>query len=94
MTKNTTPIHNEANLELGPYKRILLLGGGQFLRSLCIWAPLNKYSISVITSPRHAAEMLNNETLETFLKARNISYLVADKMETSEIKDFIFDINT
>jgi len=76
---------------IGPYNKILLLGGGRLLRDLCVWAPSNKYHVSVITSIRHALETINNETLESFLKRNNISYLVVDNIETEEVENFIGD---
>lgn len=76
-------------LTLGPCKRLLLLGGGELLRMLCAWAPSNGYSVSVLTSPRHAVEMVNNESLEDYLRREGVPYLVADKIEKDEVGDFV-----
>jgi methionyl-tRNA formyltransferase len=85
------PIHTSqaTNLTLGPYRKLLLLGGGQLLRELCSWAPFNNYSVGVITSQRHAEELFGNESLIDFLKGKNVPYLITDKIEKEDVKDFI-----
>lgn len=77
--------------QLGPYSRLVLLGGGEVVRMLCEWAPSNGYAISVITSPRHALEELDGQPFQTFLEARGINYLVAEKIDTPAVHAFIGD---
>ena len=74
---------------MGPYDRIVLLGGGTALRKLCLWAKDNGYTVGVITSSRHAVELNDSEDLATFLKKNGISFLVTDTIETPEVKEFL-----
>jgi len=74
---------------IGPYRRVVLLGGGQLLRSLCDWAPLNGYTIRVVTSPRHVEEVQDSESLHSFLESRNLPFLVTETIETDRVRDFI-----
>jgi methionyl-tRNA formyltransferase len=76
---------------IGPCNKILLLGGGRLLRDLCVWSESNNHHVSVITSSRHAVEVINNETLESFLNKNNIPYLISDDIDNKEVEYFISD---
>ena len=77
---------------LGPYKKILLLGGGELLRELVTWAVSSHYSINVLTSPRHSKEKINGETLEEYLSKNSISTLITENIKTAEVAEFVGDV--
>lgn len=68
---------------------IVLLGGGVVLRSLCIWARQKSIPISVVTSPRHLAEIHENLTLEFFLRSLNVRYISLDRLNSNELIKFL-----
>lgn len=76
---------------LGPYRKIILLGGGQLLRMLSKWAPENGYTVKVITSPRHAVEQLDGMALDAYFTSSGVDCLVTEKIDTPEVRDFIGD---
>lgn len=80
MTRNSSPL-----------KRIILLGGGETLRKIVVWAKESNIQISVITAPRHSDEVIDKQSLETFLKNSDISYLITKSLNTQEVLDFIGD---
>lgn len=68
---------------------IVLLGGGVVLRSLCIWAKQKSLPISIVTSPRHLAEIHENITLELFLKNLNVRYISLERLSSNELIKFL-----
>ena len=55
---------------LGPYNKIVLLGGGELLRELVAWALSSNYPISVLTSPSHS----QGKSMGKRWKSRETSY--------------------
>jgi len=78
-----------SSITVGPYEGILLLGGGEILRNICIWALPAGFNISVVTSERHSKEVINGTTLSSFLQENNISYLVTNEISSTKVKKFI-----
>ncbi len=85
------PADTEQNAEnfFGPIEDIVLLGGGEFLRTLCQWAKSEGAPIKVVTSPRHADENLRGIRLIDFLVKENINHLVVDDISNASVKEFV-----
>lgn len=84
-----------ANYELGPFNRVLLLGGGALLVRLALWAREAGYSVRVITAPRHAAEMvdgISDQTLLTVLSNAGIDTDVINNIDSDEARKAIGNI--
>jgi methionyl-tRNA formyltransferase len=78
---------------LGPYRSILLLGGGELLRDICIWAVANSYEVRVVTSPRHATELHDGVTLAGFLESQGIAHIIAENISAPETISFIGNLD-
>jgi methionyl-tRNA formyltransferase len=74
---------------IGPYKNILLLGGGEILVRLCQWAKGNNFNVKVVTSPRHSSEIIFGSTLSDTLTDLNVSFTVLEKLNVSELKKVV-----
>lgn len=74
---------------VGPFRKILLLGGGQLLAQLSEWAKANGFGIGVITSPRHAIEEVGGEALEQALKRLSIEFSISEKLDASVLGKFL-----
>lgn len=83
----------ESFITLGPYKNILLLGGGSLLWELCKWAKQNNFSVRIITSPRHASEMIDGIEFNKLLKDESIPHFISENIKSDEISTFIGDTN-
>ena len=46
------------NLKIDGIERVVLLGGGRLLLALARWCQSEGVPISVVTAPRHAAEII------------------------------------
>ena len=75
----------------GPIKGLVLLGGGILLRSICLWAKSERLPVKVITSPRHNDEIVDGESLENFLRSRNVDHISTDDISNGIVKSFLFD---
>jgi hypothetical protein len=62
---------NAHSLILGPIKRLYLLGGGPLLLRFAEWAKGQKLPVTIVTSPRHAAETAGGKSFEA--QARNVA---------------------
>lgn len=78
-------------LSLGPYKNVVFLGGGTLLRKMAAWSAKNEFRTSVVTSPRHIKEKDAGVSLGDFLEKEGIPYIVAEKIDTKSVLDFIPD---
>jgi len=77
-------------IEIGRFDRLVLLGGGALLVQLVEWAETSGLPVAVITSPRHAAEEpASAGSLIEQLEARNIPVIVAENIESPDVKAFI-----
>ena len=75
-------------------ERIVLLGGGNFLLSLVNWCKSEGVPISVITSPRHSHEYLNNGSkLIDELQRLSVPYVVTSDIGSSEAKELLGDLS-
>jgi methionyl-tRNA formyltransferase len=76
------------NYLMGPFDRILLLGGGHLLLRLAIWAKDAGHNVRVITAPRHANEVANDagDSLIDALNRANIDTVIVDKIDSEEAK--------
>ena len=78
-----------SNKTFGPIEEIVLLGGGKFLTTLCMWAKSNGLPIKVVTSPRHAEETIEGFKLIEFLNEEKIVHLIVDDISVHSVKTFI-----
>jgi len=76
-------------LSLGPINGIVLLGGGQLLRDLSLWAISEDVPLKVITSPRHALENNDGTILSEFLVNNKISHSIVEKITDTYILSFL-----
>lgn len=73
----------------GPIKGIVLLGGGRLLRQLCLWAKSQSTPLKVVTSPRHASESLDNESLSEFLTRNGVEHISVDDISAGSVVSFL-----
>jgi methionyl-tRNA formyltransferase len=78
---------------LGPLRGLVLLGGGLLLREMCAWAHNRNFMVKVITSPRHAKELVENERLDNFLEKNKVETIITEKIDTDEVKRFLRSAN-
>lgn len=75
----------------------ILFGGGLVLRDLAIYLKEKDYNIIIITSKRHAKEIVKGKTLIDFLSENNFDHIVTEKLNkpeiTSKIKDSTIGIS-
>ncbi len=75
-------------------ERVVLLGGGNLLLSLVYWCKSEGLPISVVTSPRHSKEYLNNGSmLIDELQNLPVSYLETSDIGSSEAREFLGDLS-
>lgn len=79
----------KANYEIGPYKRILLLGGGELLLRLAKWAKESGFDIAVVTAPRHASETIGGATFEQALTTIGTEFVVSEKLDSAVLQRFL-----
>lgn len=80
---------------LGPFDRVLLIGGGKLLFRLAVWAKASGFQIRVITAPRHAKQLLDEAGSSSLLKAledANIDTVVVDSIDSSEAREAVGDL--
>lgn len=75
----------------GPIEGIVLLGGGRLLRQLALWAVSEGAPLKVITSPRHAEEIDDGETLLDFCVRQKIKHLVVEQITEQSVVSFLSD---
>lgn len=75
----------------GPIEGIVLLGGGKLLRKISLWAVSEGAPLKVITSPRHAEEVEDGETLLDFCSRHKIDHLVAEQITEQSVVRFLAD---
>jgi methionyl-tRNA formyltransferase len=73
----------------GPIEGIVLLGGGGLLRQISLWAVSEGAPLKVITSPRHADEIDDGETLREFCVRQKIEHLVVEQITEQSVVDFL-----
>ena len=74
---------------LGPYERLLLLGGGQLLSSLAEWAVKSELDVTVITAPRHADSRGDDDprTLVEALSTAGVEHHVLENVGDSRFEE-------
>lgn len=80
---------------LGPFKRVLLIGGGRLLFRLAVWAKGSGFQINVITAPRHASELIDeigSNSLLNALEDANIETAVVDSIDSYEARKAVGDL--
>ncbi len=82
------------DLNIGPIGSVLLLGGGRLLREICLWARRVELPVSVITGPRHLAQLDESISLGDFLSHNQISYLCVERMTDPRVEDFVADLKS
>lgn len=81
-------------LKIPEIDRIVLLGGGKLLVALVRWCQSEGAPISVVTSPRHAEELIDeNQTLLKFLEKNSVEYLVTSDISSEEASQFLSDLS-
>jgi methionyl-tRNA formyltransferase len=83
------------NLILSRIDRIVLLGGGKLIVSLVNWCKAESVPISVVTSPRHASEIVEGvQKLAEFLETNSVPYLATKDTSNKETKLFLGDLSS
>lgn len=75
----------------GPIEGIVLLGGGRLLRQISLWAASEGTPLKVITSPRHAEEIEDGETLLDFCVRQEVEHLVVEQITEQSVLRFLAD---
>jgi methionyl-tRNA formyltransferase len=75
----------------GPIMGVVLLGGGRLLRQVSLWASSEGMPLKIITSPRHAKEVEDGETLLSFCKRYNIEHLVVKQITEGSVAEFLYN---
>ncbi len=80
-------------LTVGPFRRLLLFGGGELLVRLAEWGKQYGFDVGVITSPRHAAESspVSREPMSAILASKGIVTTVVEDITSEEAKGAIGD---
>ena len=82
------------NLKIDDIDKVVLLGGGRLLLALAQWCQSKGTPISVVTAPRHAAEIIENgKSLNEILCSENIPLLVAEDVAAKEVSEFLGDLS-
>ena len=82
------------NLKIHYIDRIVLLGGGHLLLALARWCQSERTPISIVTAPRHAAEIIEyGKSLDEILFSENIPLLVAEDIAAKEVSEFLGDLS-
>ena len=76
-------------MKIGPISDVVLLGGGEILQKLAIWAKQSAINVRVITSPRHARELFERVSLSEFLLTNKIDFIITDDISSTEVKEFL-----
>jgi len=76
-------------------RRLLLLGGGNLLVRLAAWAKDKGHPVQIITSPRHAEEIVGQEgnSLAKQLEKNSVPVLVTETITGNEAQSAIGDPN-
>lgn len=77
--------------EVGPCKRLVLLGGGDLLVRVAAWAVKNEWDVHVVTSPRHAEEAVGGEPLTATLETLSIDTYVWEDLDTERVRGLVGD---
>ena len=81
-------------VEIENIDRVVLLGGGNVLVALAKWCLSQNMSVSVVTSPRHSSEIVEEEvSLIEVLESFSINYLVTEDIGSSDAKVFLADLS-
>jgi len=83
------------DIELGPCTHLVLLGGGKSLIDIAQQAAIIGYVVQVVTSPRHADEIIENGlTLEKMLSETHIdSYSIVKDIKNKKVSTQLKLIN-
>jgi methionyl-tRNA formyltransferase len=82
------------HLKVDDIERVVLLGGGHLLLALARWCQSEGAPISVVTAPRHAAEIIEyGNSLDEILSSENIPLFVADDIASKEVSEFLGDLS-
>lgn len=79
--------------KVGPFKKVILLGGNDILIRICKWLHEKGHDVAVITSPRQSFEKIQGISLERLLEELPIKYTVTEKLDDSILSEFITDPN-
>ena len=82
-------------LNLPNIEKVVLLGGGRLLVSLVSWCKSEGVPVFVITSPRHASELIDDsQTLTDLLDKSSLPYLVTTDISSQESSGFLSDLSS
>jgi methionyl-tRNA formyltransferase len=75
---------------IGPIRRCILLGGTPLLLRLARECRKKDLEVLIITSPRHAAEIVeSNKTFEQLCRDEKFVYIVTHTIDSSEIREAV-----
>tara|TARA_B100001989_G_C24512751_1_gene451377 strand:+ start:37 stop:1062 length:1026 start_codon:yes stop_codon:yes gene_type:complete len=80
-------------IKIDNFEKIILLGGGRLLIALAKWCKCEGESVFVVTSPRHAEEIIESgKSFVDILSIEKISYIVVEEISSNEVKNYVGDL--
>lgn len=77
-------------MKIGPINGLVLIGGGDILLELCGWAKNSGLKLRVISSKRHADEILSDsKTLRSNLLINKIQFLEIEDLGSPKVINFL-----
>lgn len=76
-------------MDLGPIKGLVLLGGGEIMLDLALWAKGKSIEVKIITSSRHSIEITIHGEVKQFLELNRLPHLVVDDIDAPAVEDFL-----
>jgi len=81
-------------ITIKPIERIVLIGGGNLLLALAHWCKSEGNPVLVVTSPRHAKELLKGgSNLVDELNRLSVENMITDEISSNETKEFLGDLS-
>jgi len=80
-------------IDLKQSSKLLLLGGGPTMRNVILKTLTCGFSVRVLTSIRHAEEIVNGLTFEDFLKDLDVPAFITTSLKSEELLQFCPDID-
>ena len=81
-------------IKIDKVEKIIFLGGGQQLIRLARWCKCKGDKLFIVTSPRHAEEIIESgKTFTEILSLENISFIVVEDISSNEVKDYLGNLS-
>ncbi len=81
-------------IEIDKVDKIVLLGGGFLLLRLVRWCLSERIAIFVVTSPRHADELIDsNSSLKEILTFEKVPFIIVEDISSTKVINFLKDLS-